>query len=192
MCLTPGGDKKKLKQNSWDSIRVWWAPILTRGKLHVELGEDFPGEGLEGAAATFVSKVCVALNIRFQNGTAPKILFVDRGPSVWATNSGRIKAEFKEALRENGLRTYHGDNAGQQPGSLQDFLLHETAVSWIRRRETLNRTTRPWEETAEHLAGRLKEAVQDINDTLDVEGLCRAFPRRLQKLVETRGERLPH
>ena len=70
--------------------------------------------------------------------------------------------------------------------------LHETAVSWIRWRETLNRTTRPWEETAEHLAGRLKEAVQDINDTLDVEGLCRAFPRRLQKLVETRGERLPH
>ena len=70
--------------------------------------------------------------------------------------------------------------------------LHETAVSWIRRRETLNRTTRPWEETAEQLAGRLKEAVQDINDTLDVEGLCRAFPQRLQKLIENRGERLPH
>ena len=37
------GKKTALKQNSWDSIRVWWAPVLMRGKLHVELlGEDFP------------------------------------------------------------------------------------------------------------------------------------------------------
>jgi hypothetical protein len=41
----------KTKQKSWDSIKVWWAPVLTRGKLHVEmLGDDFPGEKAGGAA----------------------------------------------------------------------------------------------------------------------------------------------
>jgi hypothetical protein len=45
------GNTAKTKQKSWDSIKVWWAPILTRGKLHVEmLGDDFPGEKAGGAA----------------------------------------------------------------------------------------------------------------------------------------------
>jgi len=45
------GNTAKTKQKSWDSIKVWWAPVLTRGKLHVEmLGEGFPGETSEGAA----------------------------------------------------------------------------------------------------------------------------------------------
>ena len=45
------GNPAKTKQKSWDSIKVWWAPVLTRGKLHIEmLGEGFPGETSEGAA----------------------------------------------------------------------------------------------------------------------------------------------
>ena len=45
------GNTSKTKQKSWDSIKVWWAPILTRGKLHIEmLGEGFPGENAAGAA----------------------------------------------------------------------------------------------------------------------------------------------
>ena len=45
------GNTSKTKQKSWDSIKVWWAPVLTRGKLHIELlGEGFPGETSEGAA----------------------------------------------------------------------------------------------------------------------------------------------
>ncbi len=43
--------RTSLNQNSWDTLRVWWAPVLARGKLHVELlSEDFPGETPEGAA----------------------------------------------------------------------------------------------------------------------------------------------
>ena len=113
-------------------------------------------------------------------------------PGFWATNSGTIKTEFQEALREHSLQTYYGDTAGNQPGSLQDFLLHETAVSWIRRREAQNRMSKPWEETPEHFASRLKSVVQEINDTLNVEGLCRAFPERLQGLIDCKGDRLPH
>ena len=31
------GGTETLKQKSWDTIRVWWAPILAQGKLHVVL-----------------------------------------------------------------------------------------------------------------------------------------------------------
>ena len=71
-------------------------------------------------------------------------------------------------------------------------MLHETAVSWIRRREALNRMSKPWEETPEQFASRLKGIAQDINETLNVEGLCRAFPQRLRKLVDRDGDRISH
>jgi hypothetical protein len=41
-------------------------------------------------------------------------------------------------------------------------------------------------------ANRLKGIAQDINETLNVEGLCRAFPQRLRKLVERDGDRISH
>ena len=186
------GKKSALKQNSWDAIRVWWAPILTRGKLHVEiLGTEFPGETVEGAEL-LAAAVRKALNIRFQNTPAPNTLFVDRSPGFWATNSGRIRGGFKAALQANNLKTYYKDDAGQQPGNLQEVMLHETAVSWIRRREALNRMTKPWEETPEQFATRLKSVVQEINDTLNVEGLCRAFKQRVQKLVDREGDRISY
>ena len=54
------------KINSSGTVRVWWIPILTRGKLHIaELPDKFSGETEEGAAL-MVSKVRAALNIRFQ------------------------------------------------------------------------------------------------------------------------------
>ena len=38
------GKPEDRKMKGYSAIRVYWAPILTRGKLHVEmLGEDFPG-----------------------------------------------------------------------------------------------------------------------------------------------------
>ena len=186
------GKKTALKQNSWDAIRVWWAPILTQGKLHVEiLGTDFPGETAEGARI-LAGAVRKSLNIRFQQTPAPNVLFVDRGPGFWATNSGRITGGFKAALEEHNLKTYYKDDAGKQPGNLQEVLLHETAVSWIRRREAMNRMTKPWEETPEEFATRLKGVVQEINDTLNVDGLCRAFKQRVQKLVDRDGDRISH
>ena len=58
--------------------------------------------------------------------------------------------------------------------------------------EALNRMSKPWEETPEQFASRLKGKAQDINETLNVEGLCRAFPQRLRKLVERDGDRISH
>ena len=63
------GKKEKLKQRSWDSIRVWWDPILAKGKLHLQVLQDnFPGETAEGAAL-LVAAVRTALNVRFQGAS---------------------------------------------------------------------------------------------------------------------------
>ena len=39
---------------------------------------------------------------------------------------------------------------------------------------------------------RLKGIVQDINGTLNVEGLSRSFKARLEKLIESDGDRISH
>ncbi len=69
-------------------------------------------------------------------------------------------------------------------------MLHETAVSWLRVRLEQSLPQRPWEETPEAFAGRLRRCCADINAHLDVDGLCRAFPQRIHKLVDRLGERL--
>ena len=48
----------------------------------------------------------------------------------------------------------------------------------------------PWKETVPELAKRLREIAHDVNVNLDVEGLCRAFPKRLQLLVHAEGNRI--
>ena len=186
------GRAESYKQIGRGAIRVWWAPILSRGKLHIEiLGTDFPGEKPE-AMDIFVGRVRSGLNVRFQGQDAPKVLFTDRGQGFYVKNTGKITRQYKAALREHGLKNYYGDSAARQPGNLQDFLLHETAVSWIRYREKKTRVLKPWEETVEAYSSRMKGIVQDINDRLDVEGLCRGLPSRLQELVDAEGGRIPH
>ena len=93
-------------------------------------------------------------------------------------------------MREHGFKTYYGDNAAVQPGSLQEVMLHETAVAWARRRETVTQTREPWRETVEECGARLRGICQYINANHDVEGLCRKLPERLEKLVDAEGDRI--
>ena len=79
-----------------------------------------------------------------------------------------------------------------QPGHLQEVMLHETAVSWIRLRLARTVPGRAWEEARDAYITRLKEVVREINETLDVDGLCRALPKRIADLVVTEGDRLSH
>ena len=184
------GKKECLKQKGYDSVRVWWAPVLTRGKLHVEiLGADFPGETPAGAAG-LVAKVRTALNIRFQGSTPPKVLFTDRGQGFYHINGGRITAEYKAALRDYGLKAFNGDDGSKQPGNLQEVMLHETSVSWIRHRETVSQLGRPWTETVEQFSARMRGIVQHINTNHDVENLCRELPDRIQEVIDAEGGRI--
>ena len=88
------------------------------------------------------------------------------------------------------FKTVHGDDASAQPGKLQEVMLHETAVAWIRHRLARSVPARPWDETREEYTSRLKAICTDINDTLDVQGLCQALPKRIAQLIETKGDRL--
>ena len=184
------GDKRALKMNSWDTQRVWWMPVLTMGKLHVELlPASFPGDRPEGMDV-FVAKVRAALNCRFPSGGAHTVVCTDRGAGFYNPGDGFITSEYKTALQRHRLRAFNGDDASVQPGSLSDLMLHETAVAWIRHQEGLTLPRRPWTESREAFGARMKQIVVTINGEHDVDGLCRELPMRIGKLIEKRGGKL--
>ena len=185
------GKKEDIKQNSWDCIKVWWAPMLMRGKLHVEVfDEQFPGETPEGAAC-LVAKLRGAVNRRFQGETTqPDCVMVDRGKGFYATGTSTITPLFREALQEHGFSNMMGDSAAVQPGHMQEVMLHETAVAWIRCRLTQTIPNQSWLESRSAYEARLKRVVASINAELDVKGLCFKLPDRLGRLIAAGGGRL--
>ena len=70
--------------------------------------------------------------------------------------------------------------------------MHETAVGWMRARLAASTPAFASRETVEEYAHRLKTVCADINATLDVDGLCRGFPQRLQAVLDNKGERIRH
>ena len=165
--------------------------MLSRGKLHVDIfDENFPGETPAGAAE-LVAKVRSALNVRFQAAPSqPRNLFTDRGRGFYFPNSGVITPKYKQALADNDLQAFMGENAIQQPGSMQNFLLHETAVSWLRHRLAQSTPKKCWTETRPEYGRRLKRCCEEVNTDLDVEGLSNGLPKRLKKLHDKGGDRL--
>ena len=77
-----------------------------------------------------------------------------------------------------------------QPGKLQEVMLHETAVAWMRRRLSQTKPAWPWVETLDSYRSRLKACAAYINNKYDVDGLCMALPRRLSLLEESWGDRI--
>ena len=71
-------------------------------------------------------------------------------------------------------------SAGAPKYGMQEVMLHETVVSWLRRRLTESLPTREWEETPEAFGARLRATCADVNATLNVEGLCSDFPKRIR------------
>jgi hypothetical protein len=185
------GKKEDIKQNSWDCIKIWWAPMLMRGKLHVEVfDEGFPGETPEGAAR-LVARVRGAVNCRFQgDATKPDRVMVDRGRGFYAIANGKITSHYRDALREHGLTNMMGADASVQPGQMQEVMLHETAVAWIRWRLTQTTPAQCWLESRAEYEARLKRVIADINANLNVKELCYGLPKRLEKLISVEGGRL--
>ena len=182
------GKKHELVLAGKECVRVYWMPVLARGKLHIEmLGPGFPGDHVNGMP-TFVQKLKSSLNTRFRNDQ-PTTVFVDLGGGFY--QGGAITNEFKTALRLHGLKAFHGDDASMQPGQSGDLWLHETAVSWMRHRLRVTVPQEPWRESVEDYEARLKTAAAYINEHHDVDGLCREMPQRMKDLVhETKGGRL--
>ena len=132
------------------------------------------------------------MNKRFQGGaTKPDTLMVDRGRGSYNNATGGVTKKYEQALRDHGFKNLMGDNASVQPGHMQEILLHETAVSWIRLRLEKTVPRKPWLETTEQYASRLRGVVDDINANLDVEGLRKGLPKRLDLVIEAKGGRIP-
>ena len=169
---------------------MWWIPVLARGKIHVELlPENYLGEKPE-AVHEVVSKLPHILNVRFPHDSKPDVVMTDRGPAFYHAATGGITEEYQEALREHGLRALMGDDASKQSGDSQEVMLHETAVAWLRMRLTLTLPQKPCLETREEYQVRIKAQAEYINQHYDVEGLCKGFPERLQRLLANDGDRL--
>ena len=94
------------------------------------------------------------------------------------------------ALSDHGLTAFMRDDAAQQPGMLQDMMIHETAAPWVRKGLAQTLPARAWEESVGDYASRLKEVVRRVNMHYDVDGLCRALPARIQLLLDTQGGKL--
>ena len=137
-----------------------------------------------------VGRVRAALNVRFQGGRAPRVLFTDRGNGFFHPGTGVISDKYASALARHGLRAFFPQNAGIQPGQLQEVMLHETAVSWIRARFQKTLPRRAWEEHVDAYATRLKDCATHINSRYDVDGLCKELPLRLEELDRRKGDRL--
>ena len=99
-------------------------------------------------------------------------------------------ADLAAALGGGGLALFWDQDASAQPGCCADVLLHETAVSWIRQKLTATTTKKPWLETREQYAARLRQVVADINRHYAVGGLCNRSPDRLDELIRRQGDRL--
>ena len=121
-----------------------------------------------------------------------KLVVTDWGRGFFEPSSGRITREHKEARAENDLRPFMGDCARIQPGSMQDLLLHETAVPWLRLRLGRTFPKKCWEESRGDFGRRLKRCCEETTQECDVEGLCHGLPKRVKKLQEAEGDRLQH
>ena len=88
------------------------------------------------------------------------------------------------------MRAFMGENARQQPGPLQDVMLHETVVAWLRTLLSKSTPRAPAAETRDAYPSRLRAACARVNDHFDVAGLNKELPSRVQKLQELQGDKL--
>lgn len=161
--------------------------MLCRGKVHIEyVGENFKGDDPK-AMDVFVQKLRAAVNVRFPSGSKPKIVFTDKGRGFYTLNNSKITAEYKAALQKYNFVPFAGEDASIQPGNLQEAMLHETAVSWVRNRLSRTVPKRPWEETEAAYVKRLKAAALYINENHNVVNLNLELPSRAAAIVAADG-----
>ena len=82
------------------------------------------------------------------------------------------------------------EDAAIQPGELQEIMLHETAMAWVRVRLSRTVPRGAWKETVPDYFARLKHVASYINDNYNVEGLSRELPQRVQDVIDAEGDRI--
>ena len=193
-----GGSSTADKQCGFGDTRVYFGACLCRGVFGVVVfseADGFPGETPIGACM-LVAKLRGLLRKMLGSGALlPRTIFTDRGPGFFHRSWGTITGDYESACKEHGFKPWQGSNAKQgphaQPRDIPDVLLHETAISWLRRGEEGTRPKKPWEETPKEFAARLQKVAKSVNENYNVRDLALEFPDRLHALVrKTCGDRL--
>ena len=181
------------KTLQWGDKRVWWYIFLTQGQVHVEVLPDGWSQW-DGQAKVVEMLPRILRKMLGRDATYPDHVFTDRGPGYYNPSSATISPDYLAALKQQGLKPWAGDHGKWQPPDLPDVLLHETAVSWIRKflKQHPVKLGQSVEVNTDLLKAVLQEACDNINNYYEVEDLCNDLPERLKALVETGGERLKH
>ena len=85
-----------------------------------------------------------------------------------------------------------GADGSWQPLDLADFFPHETVVAWVRAwfKKHPFKAVDNIDTNYRLLLARMRECEKHINETYDVEGLCRGVVVRLLTLKEKKGARM--
>ena len=93
----------------------------------------------------------------------------------------------------NGVQRY-GEDASGQPADIPEVLLHETVAGWIRTYFKKHPCRLSQDVASNELAMKaiMRDCVSHIRAEYDLAGLCGGFRRRLQDLVDAKGDSLSH
>lgn len=85
-----------------------------------------------------------------------------------------------------------GDEAQWQPPDMPDVLLHETVAAWVRAffRKRPFKLVPKVQKNYELFGKLLKKCEAHINKNYDVAALSKSFPRRIDALLASKGDRL--
>jgi len=98
------GRKETIKQKGWGTRRLYWVPVLCRGKFHIEfIGENCKGDDPR-AMGIFVQKLRAAVNARFPAQDKPRLVFTDKGRGFYAPSTSKVK----QASSPNQSALNHG------------------------------------------------------------------------------------
>ena len=107
-------------------------------------------------------------------------------------SSGAIVDAYKDALQQNKLKPFAGEDASWQPSDLADLFMHETVAAWVRKYFQSNPLckTADLKKNWRSFDKGIKDCEKHINKSHDVHGLCRAMHMRLRQLRDSGGDRL--
>ena len=179
------------KQKQWGDGKAWWFVVVARGKVRlVPMDADWEQTG--HGMAKFIKKLPGILRKMCGANSVPRYVFSDRGPGFFHASSGAIVDAYMDALQQNKLKPFAGEDASWQPSDLADLFMHETVAAWVRKYFQSNPLckTADLKKNWRSFDKGIKDCEKHINKSHDVHGLCRAMPMRLRQLRDSGGDRL--
>ena len=183
--------KQCATQCSWKDRRMWWALVLTNGRIDVAVMPVGWKDNATGMADFVQQLPDVLIRMCGRRSDLPNILYTDRGPGMFVPRTGQATTVYADSVQQAGFQLYTGTDASRQPADVPDVLLHETAIACFKRKLAATPpSVDPWKETREQFRARIDKVVQAANEQYNFHSLCGAYHERLKLLVERKGDRL--